>query len=160
MGRDDNVAIMQRAYDAFNTADLDTLVEIFDESIVWHLPGESYTPTTTRAETRPSTYFGQLAEETNGTFRAEIEYSPRTMTAAWSASSAAPGIGTASIWMSATASSSSSRTAGSSTVASTSTTSTRGTSSGRNRPRLPGAAWMPSTRVETSAAAGVSTVRG
>ena len=32
MGRDDNVAVMQRAYEAFNTADMETLTELFDES--------------------------------------------------------------------------------------------------------------------------------
>jgi ketosteroid isomerase-like protein len=46
MTADENVAILQRAYDAFNSADLDTLTELFDESAVWHLP------TTTRAAMR------------------------------------------------------------------------------------------------------------
>ena len=41
MGADENAAIMRRAYDAFNTGDMDTLIEIFDDSIVWHLPGRS-----------------------------------------------------------------------------------------------------------------------
>ena len=41
MGAEENVAIMQRAYDAFNAADIDTLTELFDEDIVWHLPGKS-----------------------------------------------------------------------------------------------------------------------
>jgi ketosteroid isomerase-like protein len=41
MTADENVAIMQRAYDAFNSADLNTLTELFDESAVWHLPGRS-----------------------------------------------------------------------------------------------------------------------
>ncbi len=41
MGAAENVAIMQRAYDAFNTGDLDTLNEIFDGNAVWHLPGKS-----------------------------------------------------------------------------------------------------------------------
>ena len=30
MGPDQNVAIMQRAYDAFNSADVDALSELFD----------------------------------------------------------------------------------------------------------------------------------
>ena len=41
MGADENVAIMQRAYDAFNAADIDTLTDLFDENVVWHLPGQS-----------------------------------------------------------------------------------------------------------------------
>src|SRR5204863_345022 len=35
-----NVAIMKRAYDAFNTGDINTLTELMDET-VWHLPGRS-----------------------------------------------------------------------------------------------------------------------
>ena len=82
MGRDDNVAIMQRAYDAFNKADLDTLVEIFDENIVWHLPGKSSNADDYQGRDATLAYFGQLGRETNGTFQAEIQYLPRTMTAA------------------------------------------------------------------------------
>ena len=41
MGADENVAIMRRAYEAFNTGDINTLTELFDESAVWHLPGRS-----------------------------------------------------------------------------------------------------------------------
>ena len=41
MRADENVAIMRRAYDAFNTGDINTLTELFDESAVWHLPGRS-----------------------------------------------------------------------------------------------------------------------
>jgi ketosteroid isomerase-like protein len=33
----ENVAIMQRAYEAFNTGDMNTLTELMDET-VWHLP--------------------------------------------------------------------------------------------------------------------------
>ena len=36
----ENVAIMQRAYQAFNTGDMNTLTELMDET-VWHLPGRS-----------------------------------------------------------------------------------------------------------------------
>jgi ketosteroid isomerase-like protein len=41
MTADENAAILRRAYAAFNTGDMDTLNEVFDESIVWHLPGRS-----------------------------------------------------------------------------------------------------------------------
>jgi hypothetical protein len=39
--------------DAFNTGDINTLTELFDESAMWHLPGRSQWPRTTRAATRP-----------------------------------------------------------------------------------------------------------
>jgi uncharacterized protein len=73
MGAADNVATMQRAYDAFNVADLDTLTEIFDENIVWHLPGNSSMATDYQGRDAVLTYFGQLGERTDGTFRAELE---------------------------------------------------------------------------------------
>ena len=41
MRADENVAIMRRAYEAFNTGDMETLIETFDEKLVWHLPGRS-----------------------------------------------------------------------------------------------------------------------
>ncbi len=73
MTSDENVAIMQRAYDAFNTGDLDTLVEIFDESIVWHLPGRSSMAKDYESRDATLAYFGQLGELTGGTFRAELQ---------------------------------------------------------------------------------------
>ena len=37
----ENVAVVRRGYEAFNTADMDTLIELFDESASWHTPGRS-----------------------------------------------------------------------------------------------------------------------
>ena len=61
MTADENVAIMQRAYDAFNRGDLETLTEIFDESAVWHLPGRSSMATDYQGSEAILAYFGQLA---------------------------------------------------------------------------------------------------
>jgi uncharacterized protein len=73
MGADENVAIMQRAYDAFNSADVNTLSELFDESVVWHLPGRSSFADDYQGREATLAYFGQLGQETEGTFRAELE---------------------------------------------------------------------------------------
>lgn len=73
MGSDENVAIMRRAYDAFNVGDLETLTEIFDESIDWHLPGKSSMAKDYQGRDAVLAYFGQLGQETGGTFRAELE---------------------------------------------------------------------------------------
>jgi uncharacterized protein len=73
MGPDENVAIMQRAYDAFNSGDVNTLTDIFDESAVWHLPGRSSMANDYQGRDATLAYFGQLAQETGGTFRAELE---------------------------------------------------------------------------------------
>ena len=133
MGAEENVAIMRRAYEAFNTGDIDTLIEIFDESVVWHLPGRSSMANDYQGRDATLAYFGQLGQETGAPSGPSCSTCSQMTTTAWSASSAAPGSETASTWMLATASSSSSRTAGLLTVGSTFTTSTLGTSSGRSR---------------------------
>jgi ketosteroid isomerase-like protein len=69
----ENAAIMQRAYDAFNSGDMETLIEIFDEGAVWHLPGRSSMADDYQGRDATLAYFGQLAQETGGTFRAELE---------------------------------------------------------------------------------------
>ena len=73
MGAEENLAIMRRGYEAFNVGDMDTLIEVFDESIVWHLPGRSSYADDYRGREATLTYFGHLAEETGGTFRAQLE---------------------------------------------------------------------------------------
>jgi ketosteroid isomerase-like protein len=73
MSAAENVATMKRAYDAFNTGDLATLTEIFDEGAVWHLPGRSSFAQDYHGRDAILAYFGQLAEQTGGTFRADLQ---------------------------------------------------------------------------------------
>src|SRR5437899_3427965 len=73
MTADENAAILRRAYAAFNSGDMDTLIEVFDESIVWHLPGRSSMANDYQGRDATLAYFGQLAQDTGGTFRAELE---------------------------------------------------------------------------------------
>jgi uncharacterized protein len=73
MAADENVAIMRRAYDAFNTGDMDTLNVLMDET-VWHLPGRSPMAGDYAGTGATLAYFGQLAEKTGGTFRAELQH--------------------------------------------------------------------------------------
>ena len=74
MGADQHVAVMRRAYDAFNTGDVETLTELFDESAVWHLPGRSSFADDYQGRDATLAYFGELAQETGGTFRAELKH--------------------------------------------------------------------------------------
>jgi ketosteroid isomerase-like protein len=74
MDADANVAVMRRAYEAFNTGDVDTLTALFDEGAVWHLPGRSSFAADYQGRDATLAYFGQLAQETGGTFRAELEH--------------------------------------------------------------------------------------
>ena len=73
MGAEENAAIVRRGYEAFNSGDMDTLTEVFDEATVWHSPGRG--PLANEYQGREATfgYFGQLAQGTGGTFKAELQ---------------------------------------------------------------------------------------
>jgi uncharacterized protein len=73
MGAAENVAIVRRGYEAFNTGDIETLTEVFDESIVWHLPGRSSMAKDYQGRDATLAYFGQIGQETGGTFQAELQ---------------------------------------------------------------------------------------
>ncbi len=74
MGAEENLAVMRRGYEAFNVGDMDTLIEVFDDSIVWHLPGRSSMANDYQGRDATLAYFGQLAQKTGGTFRAELQH--------------------------------------------------------------------------------------
>src|SRR5205823_11905088 len=74
MGAEGNVEIMRRAYEAFNAADMDTLTELFDESAVWHLPGRSSMANDYQGRDATLAYFGQIGQQTGGTFQAELQH--------------------------------------------------------------------------------------
>ena len=84
MGADENVAVMRRGYEAFNTGDLDTLTEVFDEAMVWHLPGRSSFAKDYQGRDATLAYFGQLAEKTGGPSRPSCSTCLQTtMTVDW-----------------------------------------------------------------------------
>jgi ketosteroid isomerase-like protein len=74
MTADENAAIMRRAYEAFNSADMNTLTEVFDDGMVWHLPGRSRFADDYQGRDATLAYFAQLGQETGGTFRAELQH--------------------------------------------------------------------------------------
>ena len=74
MGADENAAIVRRGYEAFNSGDMKTLTELFDESAVWHVPGRSSLAGNHEGREAVFAYFGRLGQETEGTFRAELEH--------------------------------------------------------------------------------------
>jgi ketosteroid isomerase-like protein len=74
MTADENAAIMRRAYAAFNSGDMNTLIATFDEGAVWHLPGRSRFSDDYQGRDATLAYFGQLAQETGGTFQAELQH--------------------------------------------------------------------------------------
>ncbi len=74
MGADENAAIIRRGYEAFNTADINTLTELFDENAVWRTPGRGSLAGDHEGREATFAYFGQLGQQTEGTFRAELQH--------------------------------------------------------------------------------------
>jgi uncharacterized protein len=74
MGADENAAIIRRGYEAFNSGDMDTLSELFDDSAVWHTPGQSSLAGDHEGREATFAYFGRLGQETGGTFQAELQH--------------------------------------------------------------------------------------
>ena len=74
MTADENVAIMRRGYAAFNSGDMNTLIELFDEGAVWHLPGRGRFAGDYQSRDATLAYFAQLGQETGGTFQAELQH--------------------------------------------------------------------------------------
>jgi ketosteroid isomerase-like protein len=70
----DNAAIVKRGYEAFNTADMDTLTEVFDENAAWHTPGRSPIAGDYQGRDAVFTQFGRYGGETAGTFKADLKY--------------------------------------------------------------------------------------
>ena len=74
MGAPENAAIVRRGYEAFNAGDMKTLTELFDESAVWRTPGRSSLAGDHEGRESAFAYFGRLGQETEGTFRAELQH--------------------------------------------------------------------------------------
>jgi len=68
-----NAALVRRAYEAFNAADLETLTELFDESASWHTPGRSPLAGDQRGREATFAQFGRHVGETGGTFKATLQ---------------------------------------------------------------------------------------
>jgi ketosteroid isomerase-like protein len=51
---------------------METLTELFDESVSWHTPGRSSLAGDHEGREATFAYFGQLGEQTGGTFKAEM----------------------------------------------------------------------------------------
>ena len=70
---DENAAIVRRGYEAFNSADMETLTEIFDENASWHTPGRSPLAGDHRGSEATFAQFGRYVGETGGTFKATLQ---------------------------------------------------------------------------------------
>lgn len=62
----------RKAYAAFASGDIATLSELIAPDCVWHINGRNPLAGTYTGHEEILTYFGRLAEETDGTFKAEL----------------------------------------------------------------------------------------
>ena len=67
-----NAEIVRRAYEAFNTADLMTLTELFDENAAWQTPGRGARAGDRTGRDAVFAQFGHYLQDTAGTFRATL----------------------------------------------------------------------------------------
>ncbi|HEY1370286.1 MAG TPA: nuclear transport factor 2 family protein [Gaiellaceae bacterium] len=68
-----NADLVRRGYEAFNTGDVNTLLELIREDAVFYQPGANAVSGDHRGRDAVLAYFGQLAQRSGGTFRADIE---------------------------------------------------------------------------------------
>lgn len=71
--RGENAAIVERAYAAFNAADIPTLTELFDERAAWHTPGRGALAGDNEGRDAVFAQFGRYVGETEGTFEASLQ---------------------------------------------------------------------------------------
>ena len=69
-----NVETVRRGYQAFNSADLKTLTELFHKDASWHVPGRSPMAGNYQGRDAVLAFFGRIGQETGGTFRAEAQH--------------------------------------------------------------------------------------
>lgn len=67
-----NQELLQHAYEAFAKGDMDHVMSVFDEDIIWHSPGRSPLAGTFRGRAQVQEFFGRLFEMSGGTFSNEV----------------------------------------------------------------------------------------
>ena len=67
-----NAETVRRGYAAFNSADMKTLAELFDERATWHSPGRSPIAGDHKGREAIFAQFGRYGGETGGTFKAAL----------------------------------------------------------------------------------------
>jgi len=67
-----NVGLISDGYKAFAAGDMDGLDKLFSDDIVWHVPGKSLVAGDHKGKQATFAYFGQLAELSGGTFKADL----------------------------------------------------------------------------------------
>jgi uncharacterized protein len=69
----ENIAVVRRGYEAFAKGDIATLKTLFAPDATWHSVPAGILPGNYRGAQAILEFFGRLAQETNGTVRAELQ---------------------------------------------------------------------------------------
>jgi ketosteroid isomerase-like protein len=72
MPAQDDIAIVRRGYEWFNSGNIDELAGIFANDVVWHVGGRGRLAGVKTGKDATFAYFGQLDEGSDSTFRAEL----------------------------------------------------------------------------------------
>ena len=67
-----NLELLRRGYAAYSAGDLDTVNELFDDDIVWHVAGRSVIAGDYKGKEQVFGFFGKLQELTDGTSKIEV----------------------------------------------------------------------------------------
>jgi ketosteroid isomerase-like protein len=66
-------ALARRHYAALEGGDLDTLTELLDPDVAWHVPGDGHLSGTWSGRDAVLSLFGRIYDLTGGTFRTAVE---------------------------------------------------------------------------------------
>lgn len=69
-----NTERIESAYEAFGRGDIQTLFELWTDDIVWHQAGDHPLAGDHIGKDQVAAFLGGLAQQTNGTFRAELQH--------------------------------------------------------------------------------------
>jgi uncharacterized protein len=67
-----NADVVRQGYQAFNEADLETIIRLCSANVTWTTPGESTVAGTARGRGAVIAQYGRYSGETQGTFRADL----------------------------------------------------------------------------------------
>jgi uncharacterized protein len=67
-----NEDLLRRGYEAFAAGDIDTVLSVFADDIVWHVGGSSQIAGDYRGHQEVLGFFGKLMELSGGTFRVDV----------------------------------------------------------------------------------------
>jgi ketosteroid isomerase-like protein len=73
MAAKEDLAVIQRAYEAFGRGDIPAVLEGLSPDIQWHIPGRNPLAGTYKGHDEVVGFFTQLMERSGGTFNLEID---------------------------------------------------------------------------------------